>query len=106
MSEKISLMERNAVMIQIKNLGEEDLIFLNKLIIERLKLISQARSTSLMARFNIGDMVEFLGPAGKRMTGVIVRMNKKTASLHTDDGGSWNVFPWLLVLQKGADHRG
>lgn len=102
MSEKISLADRNAVMAQIKNLGEEDLIFLNRLIIERLKLISQAKSTTLMARFNVGARVEFTGPAGKRMTGVIIRLNKKTASIHTDDGGSWNVFPGLLVPERGA----
>jgi hypothetical protein len=89
-------------MAQIKNLGEDDLIFLNRLIIERLKLIAQAKSTSLMARFNIGDRVEFRGPGGDLKTGIIVRINKKTASIQTDDGGSWNVFPGFLNVEKGA----
>lgn len=105
MSEQMRLADRNAVMAQIKNLGEEDLIFLNKLIVERLKLIAQAKSTSLMARFNVGDRVEFRGPAGERKAGVIVRMNKKTASVQTDDGGSWNVFPGFLFPDKGTASR-
>ncbi len=103
MSEKMRLADRNAVMAQIKNLGEEDLIFLNRLIVERLKLIAQAKSTSLMARFNVGDRVEFRGPGGDRKTGIIVRINKKTASIQTDDGGSWNVFPGFLNAEKSSD---
>ena len=102
---KMSFADRNAVMGQIKNLGEEDLRFLNRLIVERLKLIAQARSTSLMTRFNVGDRVEFRGPAGNRKAVAIVRMNKKTASVQTDDGGSWNVSPGLLCLEKGMDLR-
>lgn len=35
----------------IKRLHEEDLLFLNRLIVERLKLISQARATTLMTSF-------------------------------------------------------
>lgn len=101
MPAKLRFEDRNAVMAQIKNLGEEDLLFFNKLVVERLKLIAQAKSTSLMARFNIGDRVVFGGPAGGgSKAGVIVRINKTTASIQTDDGGSWNVFPGFLSLEN------
>jgi hypothetical protein len=102
MPEQMRLADRNAVMAQLKDLGEEDLIFLNKLIVGRLKLIAQARSTSLMARFNVGDRVEFRGPAGDRKIGTIVRINKKTASVLTDGRESWNVFPGFLSPESVA----
>ncbi len=92
------LADRVAVMDLIKRLGENDLIFLNKLIVERLKLIAQAKSTHHMARFNIGDRVEFRTHDGKK-TGVIMRLNKKTASIRTDDGVDWNVSPVYLTAE-------
>ncbi|KKT34405.1 MAG: hypothetical protein UW24_C0032G0003 [Parcubacteria group bacterium GW2011_GWA2_44_12] len=90
--------DRAAVMDLIKRLGENDLIFLNKLIIERLKLIAQAKSTHHMARFNIGDRVGFRTHDGKK-TGIIMRLNKKTISIKTDDGADWNVSPVYLTVE-------
>ena len=73
------LADRIAVMDLIKRLGEDDLIFLNKLIFERLKLIAQAKSTHQMARFNIGDRVGFRTHDGKKIG--VMRFNKKPRQL-------------------------
>jgi hypothetical protein len=93
------LADRTAVMELIKRLGENDLIFLNKLIVERLKLIAQAKSTHHMARFNIGDRVGFRTYDGKKI-GVVMRLNKKTVSIKADDGGDWNVSPAYLTAEQ------
>lgn len=90
------MVDRTAIMELIKRLGENDLIFLNKLIVERLKLIAQAKSTHHMARFNVGDRVEFQTLDGKN-TGIVVRLNKKTVSIKLDDGSYWNVSPMYLI---------
>ena len=92
----MKLADKASVMDQIKKLGEDDLIFLNNLIVERLKFIAQAKSTHMMSHFNIGDRVTFSMSNGNKKTGIIVRINKKTASIRTDDGGDWNVSPMLL----------
>jgi hypothetical protein len=92
------LVDRTAIMDLIKRLGEDDLIFLNRLIVERLKLIAQAKSTHHMARFNIGDRVGFRTHDGKK-TGVIIRLNKKTVSIKTGDGTDWNVSPVHLTAE-------
>src|SRR5208337_1236967 len=84
----------------IKTLGENELRYLNRLVVERLKLLFQERSTSQMKRFNIGERVFFVTPDGLRKTGVILRLNKKTASVNTDDGGNWNVAPGLLSHEE------
>ncbi|MBM4023826.1 MAG: hypothetical protein FJ280_00240 [Planctomycetes bacterium] len=81
----------------IRHLGEEDLRYLNRLIVERLKLIAQARSTALMARFHTGDRVGFRTSSGEWKHGVIQRLNQKTASILTDDGQRWNVAPAFLA---------
>lgn len=80
----------------IKTLGEKELRYMNRLLVERLKLIHQKKSTDQMMRFNIGERVIFKSPEGVKKSGVIIRLNKKTASIHTDDGEKWNVAPGFL----------
>jgi len=79
----------------IRRMGEEDLLYLNKLILERLKLIHQARSTTLLAAFNVGDRVSFLDK-GDLKTGTVRSLNKKTVTVDTDDGHRWKVYPGFL----------
>ena len=98
------LADRTEVAEAIRHLNEEELRFLNRLIVERLKLISQARSTVMLAHFSVGNRVSFTTAAGERKTGVIVRLNKKTASVATDDGQHWNVHPGFLAA-GGADNK-
>jgi len=85
----------------IKELGEKELLYLNRLVVERLKLIAQEKSTRAMGRFNIGERIEFEDHEGKKKTGTIVRLNKKTATILTDDHQQWNVAPGLLRGVEG-----
>jgi hypothetical protein len=98
----VKIVDRVSAVEAIKGLNEDDLLFLNRLIVERLKLISQARSTSLMVRFTRGDRVGFQVPDGRRLEGIVLRLNKKTVSIATDDGRQWNVAPGLLRLIHSA----
>jgi hypothetical protein len=95
--EKFEMLDRAAAMEAIRHMNEEELRFLNRLIVERLKLIGQARSTAMLARFSVGDRVGFPSTSGERKIGVIIRLNKKTASIATDDGQQWNVHPGFLA---------
>jgi hypothetical protein len=98
----VKIVDRVSAVEAIKRLNEEDLLFLNRLIVERLKLISQARSTRLMVRFTRGDRVGFQAPDGRKLEGMVLRLNKKTVSVATDDGHQWNVAPGLLRLVQSA----
>ena len=80
----------------IKTLGAEELRYLNRLIVERLKLLHQQNSTTQMTRFNVGEKVRFTDPSGTVKTATIIRLNKKTVSLVTFGGEQWNVAPGLL----------
>ena len=101
--ERFELVDRTAAAEAIRRMNEEDLRFLNRLIVERLKLIGQARSTAMLAHFSVGDRVRFQSSFGERKTGVIVRLNKKTASIATDDGHHWNVHPGFLTSVGPGD---
>ncbi len=100
---KFELVDRAAAVEMIRRMNEDDLRFLNRLIVERLKLIGQARSMSMLARFSVGDRVSFQAPSGAPKAGIIIRLNKKTASIVTDDGQHWNVHPALLTAVGTGD---
>ena len=57
--ESLELADRVGAAEAIRRISEEDLRFLNRLIVERLKLIHQARSTAMLAHFSVGDRVSF-----------------------------------------------
>jgi hypothetical protein len=98
----VKIIDRVTAAEAIKRLGEEDLLFLNRLIVERLKLLSQARASTLMINFARGDRVGFQAPDGRTLQGMVLRLNKKTVSVATDDGHQWNVAPGLLRLIQSA----
>jgi len=96
--------DRTKIESFIKDLGEQELRYLNRLIVERLKLVAQEKSTLSLSRFNLGELVQFTDNAGRLKTGRIVRLNKKTASILTSDGQHWKVSPGLLQsadVEKG-----
>lgn len=98
----VKIIDRVSAVEAIKRLNEEDLRFLNRMIFERLKLISQTRATTLMTSFTKGDRVGFQAPDGRIVEGTVLRLNKKTVSVATDDGHQWNVAPGLLHLIQEA----
>ncbi len=86
----------------IKDLNEAELSYLNRLIVERLKLISQAKSTREMAKYNIGELVQFENADGDTITGRVIKLNKKTVSILTSGNRQWNVAP---VFFRSAEKR-
>jgi hypothetical protein len=71
----VKIIDRISAVEAIKRLNEEDLLFLNRLIVERLKLISQVRATTLMTSFTKGDRVGFQAPDGRMLEGIVLRLN-------------------------------
>jgi len=91
-----TLLNREQFLEALRTMNEDDLRFINRMVVERLKLLSQAKSTMQLARFAEGDKVFFTLDSGEVKSGVIVRLNKKTASLVTGDNQHWKVSPNLL----------
>ena len=80
----------------LNRLSEYDLRSLNSMVVERLKLYHKAHHLKDLAKFNLMDKVSFQHQ-GQYITGVIVRLNVKSASIHTADGRQWNVSPSFLT---------
>jgi hypothetical protein len=86
--------------INIDELTEAELIDLNHRIVERLRFLSQMRAHKRMLEFKIGDHVTFQPEGRPPLTGMLVRYNKKTVTVITDDGQHWNVSPSLLRMRE------
>ena len=82
--------------IDIDKLTEAELIDLNHRIVERLRFMQHARAHATMLRFSIGDRVTFEPDMRGSLTGIIIRYNKKSVSVLTDDGQRWTVSPGFL----------
>lgn len=87
--------------IDLSRLSEAQLIELNHKIVGKLQSIQQARTYHQLAKFGPGERVWFTAQDGRRVEGHVVRVNKKTVSVHSDDHHNWNVSPGLLKKLEG-----
>ena len=92
--------------IDIDKFTERELIDLNYRIVERLRFMQHARAHATMLRFSIGDRVTFEPDMRGPVSGIIVRYNKKSVSVLTEDGQRWTVAPGLLhpASAKNSQH--
>lgn len=81
--------------IDIDKLTEKELLELNHRIVERLKFLESVKAHAGMMQFSVGGKVRFF-PHGEALVGVLVRYNRKTVTVLTEDGQKWNVSPHLL----------
>lgn len=49
-----------------------------------------------MMEFNVGEKVSFTPSGREEVIGILVKYNKKTVTVLTEDGQKWNVSPHLL----------
>ena len=79
----------------LTQLNETQLLHLNRMIVERLKLFHRAKSLNAMKDLNVGDTV-FFDYFGEKIYGVVLRLNQKSVSLKAENGKEWKVAPQLL----------
>ncbi len=95
-------MSTSETIIDLLNRGSFD--------INEIRSISQALNkahnrTSLAARgeFRVGDDVIFTRQNGVVLTGKVVRINRKSITVDTDNGEKWRVGPSLLSKVEAKD---
>lgn len=96
MSTRKTLLDRALFTEALRHMDEQDLLYLNRMVVERLNLLAQAKSTVALAQFAEGDRVQFTTSDGSIKTATVQRLNKKTASVRTDEGQNWKVSPGFL----------
>lgn len=67
----------------VNTLSESDLLALNQCVVERLRILQQQRAQQNMTQFRLGDVVSFIDNDSREIAGVIIRLNKKTVSVHS-----------------------
>jgi len=83
------------MLIDLTKLSEDELIALNRRIVERLQLMRSAKSLTQLARFSVGMLVEFDTDDGRTVNGTVARLNRQTATVVTASG-RWRVSPSRL----------
>ena len=93
--------------IDLTKLSEAELSELNHQIVARLHDLQEARMHHQMQSFKLGDRVSFHAPGHDPKTGVVIKGNRKTVTVITDDGYHWNVAPVFLsrVVVAESDPR-
>ncbi|MGX5057097.1 hypothetical protein ACWKX9_26260, partial [Enterobacter asburiae] len=84
----------------IADMSEEKLVALHNTVVNRLNMLHHQRTWQSMEDFRHGDVVSFRTEDGQTVKGVLVRLNKKTVTVHTKSGARWNVAPQLLTRIK------
>jgi hypothetical protein len=90
------------VKIDIDKLTEQELLELNHRIVERLKFLESMKAHVGMMEFSVGEKVLF-HPHGNAVVGILIKYNRKTVTVLTDDGQKWNVSPHLLEKVKKSE---
>ena len=86
--------------IDLDALTREELLALNHRIVERLKMLDTLDTHQSMMQFHPGARVSFTGNAGERLTCTLMKFNRKTVTVVTDNGQRWNISPQLLSPLK------
>ena len=86
--------------IDFEKFSIKELIALNHKLVSHIRFREKNECITEMAKFNPGDKVYFEDEEGETIRGVVVRINQKSITLHTDDHRKWRVSPQLLRKQK------
>ncbi len=87
----------NITKIDIDNLSLEQLIELHDKIAHRIRELQQTAYSGKLKEFQIGEKVKFQNEQGETVTGIIIRINKKSLTIRTDSGNKWYVHPWAVT---------
>ena len=97
MTEIAKLADMKTAKEVIEKLDLEDLLMLNRLIVERVNHITRIKRGMQLLKFSPGDRVRFESRDGDEMEGVVMRVNQKTVSVDTGGDGWWRVAPGMLT---------
>jgi hypothetical protein len=83
----------------IEKLSMDELMTLNRRVVERIQYLHSLNTRTQLDRFDVGDRVSFQSD-GRAVEGIVVRVNRKTLSIHTEHS-HWNIHPKFLTKVSG-----
>ncbi len=93
-TEKRNLVDKTNIFID--NMTINELILVNRVVVEEIKYLQKATALCEMAKYRISEIVSF-NNGSELITGRIIKFNQKTVSILTDSNVQWNVAPKLLM---------
>jgi len=90
------------VSIDIDSLSMQELEELNDRVVERLKFLDTVRAQRAMMEMNLGTQVSFASPRHGRVFGTIIKFNRKTVVVLSEERRQWRVPPHILTPIKDA----
>ena len=84
-----------ALLRGIHDLSIEELMELNHHVVEQIRFLETVHTHEQMMEFEPGSRVSFESKYG-RQTGTLIKFNRKTVTVITDNQHRWNVSPHLL----------
>ena len=88
--------------IEIDHLSLDELIELNDRVVDRINHLENIQARLDMMAFNLGARVSFDSKHGHQI-GTLVKFNRKTVVVVTDEGRKWKVSPHFLSAVKDVD---
>lgn len=89
--------------VDIDHLTYDELVALNHRIVERVKFLETMQAHRAMMSFEVGARVSFESSRDGRLTGTLVKFNRKTVTVLTDDQRQWRVPPEMLSPIKDVE---
>ena len=77
-------------------MSDEQLRELNHQVVAVMRHRHSVKAMTAVAAFRPGDKVQFTGKYGEKLTATVDKINQKTVSVTTTDGGRWKVSAGLL----------
>ena len=79
----------------LDRLSIAQLRYLNRKIIDRIRLLQKVGDLHAMSRLSVTDRVAFTD-RGRRVLGTVIKLNVRTVTVITDDHQQWNIAPSLV----------
>ena len=82
--------------IEIENLSLKELVELHNKVARRMWELGRTELNAKLGEFQIGDPVSFQAE-GKTITATVIRVNRKTLSVRSQEGYYFYVPPWAVT---------
>jgi len=93
-------MEKEEISSDVKSFIDimdlDELVKLSDYIYKRIKFLGENMVFERIQGFEILDKVSFVDNAGNILKGTVVRLNKRTVTVKSDEGRVWLISPFLL----------
>lgn len=84
--------------LEIERMSLEELFALHKRVVRRIEYLQSLKTATELNQFAVGDRVSFQSD-GRALEGVVVRVNRKTLSVRTEDS-HWTIHPRFLTKRS------